>query len=162
MAAVLAPGTSVQELAGVLPMLAFGYLAAAAVQRRQATWVLIVVVFAVFAALRLQAWVDPLVIVLLAALAIVAWAALVGRLWQPEPVALETAGMVAFTAVALWALSVDVDTGRYVVAAGWLGHAAWDAAHHWGDRVVARSFAEWCAVFDVLRAIAILVLPVAP
>jgi hypothetical protein len=27
------------------------------------------------------------------------------------------------------------------------------------DKVVSRSFAEWCTVFDVLRAIGILVLP---
>lgn len=70
--------------------------------------------------------------------------------------------MVGFTAVALTAVSVDPDLGRYIVAAGWFGHAVWDAGHLWADRVVARSFAEWCAVFDVLRAIGILVLPVVP
>lgn len=158
---LLAPGTSVQELADLLPMLGFGYLAAAAVQRRQSTWVLMVIVFGIYAVVRLQSWVDPLVLVFAAALAILIWAAAAGRLWPPGAVALETAGMVAFTAIAMWALSVDMETGRYIVAAGWLGHAAWDAAHHWADRVVARSFAEWCAVFDVLRATAILVLPVA-
>ena len=49
--------------------------------------------------------------------------------------------------------------GRYVVAAGWFGHAAWDLAHLRADKVVSRSFAEWCTVFDILRAIGILVLP---
>jgi hypothetical protein len=32
--------------------------------------------------------------------------------------------MVRFTAIALAAVSVDQDLGRYVVAAGWFGHAA--------------------------------------
>ena len=72
---------------------------------------------------------------------------------------LETAGMVAFTAIALVGLSVDPDLGRYIVAAGWFGHAAWDFAHFRADKVVSRSFAEWCAVFDVLRAVGILILP---
>ncbi|MGH2712995.1 MAG: hypothetical protein ACRDM7_03740 [Thermoleophilaceae bacterium] len=57
-------------------------------------------------------------------------------------------------------MSIDVDAGRYVVAAGWFGHGLWDAAHFRADAVVARSFAEWCAVFDLLRGLAILFLPV--
>jgi hypothetical protein len=67
--------------------------------------------------------------------------------------------IISFTAIALAALSVEQDLGRYVVAAGWIGHAAWDLAHFRADKVVSRSFAEWCAVFDVLRAVAILFLP---
>jgi hypothetical protein len=36
-ALLTAGGTTVEELAGALPLLAFGYLAAAALQRREAT-----------------------------------------------------------------------------------------------------------------------------
>ena len=36
----------------------------------------------------------------------------------------EMVRMVGFTAIALAAVSVDQDLGRYVVAAGWFGHAA--------------------------------------
>ena len=71
----------------------------------------------------------------------------------------ETAGMVGFAAIALAAVSVDPDLGRYIVAAGWFGHAAWDFAHLRADKVVSRSFAEWWTVFDVLRAVGILILP---
>ncbi len=162
MAAVLAPGSSVEGLAGALPFLAFGYLGAAALQRRQATWVVVVVAAAGFAALRLQDWADPLVVLVVAALGIVLWAGARGRLRRPGALWVETAGMVIFTALSLAALSVDVEAGRYIVAVAWLGHAAWDAAHLRADAVVSRSFAEWCAVFDVLRAVAILVLPVVP
>jgi hypothetical protein len=139
-------------------MLAWAYLAAAVLQRRQATWVVAVVAVTVLVALRLQGWVDPVVAWLVAALALVLWGAVRGQL-RRWALVLETAGMVGFTAIALAAVSVDPDLGRYLVAAGWFGHAAWDFAHYRADKVVSQSFAEWCAVFDFLRAVGILVLP---
>jgi hypothetical protein len=156
MAAVLAPGSTVGELADVLPLLAFGYLAAAALQRRRATWLLAIGVSAAWAVLRLQDLVDPLAVLIVAALALLLWGAVRGR---RGALLVEAAGMVGFTAVALAAVSVDPNLGRFVVAAGWFGHAAWDFAHLRADRVVSRTFAEWCAVFDVLRAAGILLLP---
>ena len=158
MAAVLAPGTTVGELATALPLLAFGYLAAAALQRRRATWLLAVGVVAAYAALRTQNLVDPLVVLVAVAIALVLWGALRGQL-RRGALAVEAAGMVGFTALSLAALSVDPELGRFVVAAGWFGHAAWDLAHLRADKVVSRSFAEWCAVFDALRALGILLLP---
>ncbi|MCA1716686.1 MAG: hypothetical protein LC781_07430 [Actinobacteria bacterium] len=159
LAALTAGGSTVESLAGVLPMLAFAYLAAAVLQRRQATWLVAIATVAAFAALRLQGWVDPVVALLVAALAFVLWGAVRGQLRRRGALVVETAGMVGFTAIALAAVSVDLDIGRYIVAAGWFGHAAWDFAHYRADKVVSRSFAEWCAVFDFLRAAAILVLP---
>jgi len=158
MAALLAPGTTVGELANALPLLAFGYLAAAVVQRRETTWLLAVGVVTAFAALRLQDLVDPVAALIAVALALALWGALRGQLRRGALV-VEAVGMVGFTVIALAALSVDQDLGRYIVAAGWFGHAAWDLAHLRADKVVSRSFAEWCTVFDVLRAVAILVLP---
>ena len=158
LAALTVGGSTVESLADVLPMLAFFYLAAAVLQRRQATWLVAVVIVAAFAALRLQDWVDPVAALLAAALALVLWGAVRGQL-QRGALVVEMAGMVGFTAIALAAVSVDPDLGRYLVAAGWIGHAAWDFAHFRADKVVSRSFAEWCTVFDVLRAIGILVLP---
>src|SRR5688500_2453322 len=156
MSALLAPGATVGERAGALPLLAFGYLAAAVVQRREATWLLAVGIVAAFAALRLQDWVDPVVALSVAALALVLWGAVRGQLRRRGALVVEAAGMVGFTAIALAAVSVDPDLGRYIVAAGWFGHAAWDFAHFRADKVVSRSFAEWCAVFDSLRAVGIL------
>lgn len=159
LAALTVGGSTVESLADVLPMLAFFYLAAAVLQRRQATWVVAVATVAAFAALRLQDWVDPVVAFLVAALALVLWGAVRGQLRRRGTLVVEMAGMVGFTAIALAAVSVDPNLGRYIVAAGWFGHAAWDFAHFRADKVVSRSFAEWCAVFDVLRAVGILVLP---
>jgi hypothetical protein len=159
LAALTAGGSTVQSLANVLPMLAWAYLAAAVLQRRQATWVVAVVAVAALVALRLQDWVDPVVAWLVAALALVLWGAVRGQPRRRGALVVEMAGMVGFTAIALAAVSVDPDLGRYIVAAGWFGHAAWDFAHLRADKVVSRSFAEWCAVFDFLRAVGILVLP---
>ncbi len=159
LAALTVGGSTVESLADVLPMLAFFYLAAAVLQRRQATWLVAVATVAAFAALRLQDWVDPVVAFSVAALAFVLWGAVRGQLWRRGALVVEMAGMVGFTAIALAAVSVDSDLGRYIVAAGWFGHAAWDFAHFRADKVVSRSFAEWCTVFDVLRAVGILILP---
>ena len=159
LAALTVGGSTVGILADVLPMLALAYLAAAVLQRRQATWLLAVSIVAAFAALRTQDWVDPVVVLVAAAVALVLWGAFRGQLRRRGALVVEAAGMVGFTAIALAAVSVDPDLGRYVVAAGWFGHAAWDFAHFRADKVVSRSFAEWCAVFDALRAVGILVLP---
>ena len=158
LAALTVGGSTVESLADVLPMLAFFYLAAAVLQRRQATWLVAVATVAAFAALRLQDWVDPVVAFSVAALALMLWGAVRGRLRRGTFV-VEMAGMVGFTAIALAAVSVDPDLGRTIVAAGWFCHAAWDFAHLRADKVVSRSFAEWCTVFDVLRAVGILLLP---
>jgi hypothetical protein len=99
------------------------YLAAAVLQRRQATWLLAVDIVAAFAALRLQDWVDPVVALIGAALVLVLWGAVRGQ-QRRGALVVEMAGMVGFTTMALAAVSVDQDLGRYIVAAGWFGHAA--------------------------------------
>jgi hypothetical protein len=60
--------------------------------------------------------------------------------------------MVGFGALALVGLILDPDLGRYLVAAGWFLHGVWDFVHLRADKVVARSYAEWCGVLDVLIA----------
>jgi hypothetical protein len=70
---------------------------------------------------------------------------------------LQTIAMVALGIVAGAALFVDEVVGAYLVAAGLLAHAAWDAYHHAANRVVPRSMAEFCCVLDVVLAVAIVV-----
>ena len=41
---------------------------------------------------------------------------------------------------------------------GLLGHAAWDVYHHWNQKVVSRSMAEFCLVLDIALAVTIIVL----
>jgi hypothetical protein len=45
-----------------------------------------------------------------------------------------------------------------LVSLGLLAHVAWDVYHHRNGRVVARSFAEFCGVLDILVAVGVLVL----
>jgi hypothetical protein len=56
----------------------------------------------------------------------------------------------------LVALYVEPVLGGMLVAIGLLGHAAWDAVHYLRDRVVTRSYAEFCAVLDLLVGGAVL------
>jgi hypothetical protein len=68
-------------------------------------------------------------------------------------------GLAMFGAIANATLALDEGPERYVLAAGWLGHALWDVAHHRSRRVVPWQYAEWCAVVDVAGAVAFVVLP---
>jgi hypothetical protein len=63
--------------------------------------------------------------------------------------------MAGVGAAAAIALILSRDAGSYLVAAGLLGHAAWDVYHHRVNRVVVRSMAEFCCVLDTLLAVAI-------
>jgi Ni/Fe-hydrogenase subunit HybB-like protein len=69
---------------------------------------------------------------------------------------LQTFGVVSFGSIALAGLYVNPDLGRYILAAGYLGHAAWDVAHHIANKVVPRSYADFCGVVDLLLGFAIL------
>lgn len=53
-----------------------------------------------------------------------------GQLQRPGVLTIQLAGLVGFGALALLALFLDPSVGHYVVAAGWIGHAIWDVAHH--------------------------------
>lgn len=90
--------------------------------------------------------------VLLAAVVYLTWGSARGELQRPRLLAVQTAGVLGFGAIAVLALSVDDDLGRYVLAGGWLGHAAWDAVHHWAGTVVPRWYAELCLAADLLLA----------
>lgn len=90
------------------------------------------------------------------ALAYLAFGAARGELRRPGVLALQTAGLLAFGAVALVAVSVGPGLGEFVLAAGLVGHALWDLAHHRADRVVPRPYAEFCVVFDLLAAAALI------
>jgi hypothetical protein len=83
---------------------------------------------------------------------VLVWGTVEGRLGRRDPFRVQALGMLGFGALALAGLVVDPGLGRYLVAAGWLLHGVWDLVHLKLDRVVARSFAEWCAVVDVVIA----------
>ncbi len=89
---------------------------------------------------------------LLAAVIYLTWGTARRDLDARGRLALQTAGVLGFGALALAAVSVGGDLACYLLAAGWLGHAAWDALHHRADRVVPRWYAEACLTADLLVA----------
>jgi hypothetical protein len=96
------------------------------------------------------------VITLLVAVAYLPIGAVRRQLGDRKVLALETAGVLVFGALALGALLAGGRAAQYLLAAAWLGHGAWDVAHHVADRVVPRWYAEICAVLDVLVAVGII------
>ncbi len=104
---------------------------------------------------QLHAWVSAWC-VLLAAVIYLTWGAARGDLGNPRLLTAQTAAVLGFGAAALAAVAVDPAVTRYVLAAGWLAHAAWDVVHHRIGRVVPRWYAETCLVADVLLAAVLL------
>jgi hypothetical protein len=96
------------------------------------------------------------VITLLMAAAYLPIGAFRRQLGDPKVLMVETVGVLAFGVLALGALLADGRLAQYLLAAAWLGHGAWDLAHHRANKVVPRWYAELCAVLDVMVAIGIL------
>jgi hypothetical protein len=138
------------ELAPLLAASAVIYLGAAALGRPGASWPLF---FGAVAVLALAD--DAATWVLVGAGALLAGYGLLRGAARGLP--LQAIAMVGFGGAAAVALAVSPDLGAYLVAAGLLGHAAWDVYHHRTGRVVARSLAEFCVVLDTLLAAAIIV-----
>lgn len=66
--------------------------------------------------------------------------------------------MLAVGSTVLVALYVDPALGGTLVGVAILSHGAWDAYHLLRNRVVARSYAEFCGVLDLLLGTSILVM----
>jgi hypothetical protein len=93
---------------------------------------------------------------LLAAVIYLTWGTARGDLTSGRLLSAQTAAVLGFGAVAMAAVVVDPAAARYVMAAGWLSHAAWDVVHHRLGQVVPRWYAEACLVVDLLLATALL------
>jgi hypothetical protein len=140
-------------LAPVLAASAVIYVGAAAIGRAGASWPVF------FGAFLVLAVADDAAIWVLggAAAVFVAYGLVRGAVRPASGLPLQTLAMAGFGGAAAVALAVSPDLGSYLVAAGLLGHAAWDVHHHRTGRVVARSLAEFCVVLDTLLAAAIVV-----
>ena len=152
-------GERVGRLAELLLFLPLLYLLVSTLRRPAMTWVVLVVGAVAMSGLQALGRVEVPVVLLAAALAATVWGGAHGRFRDGSWFTAQVAGMVGFGAVALLATAVDPTASRYLVAAGWLAHGVWDFVHLRRGRVVARSYAEWCGVFDVVVAAQLLVLP---
>ncbi|MCD0445094.1 hypothetical protein LO763_15870 [Glycomyces sp. A-F 0318] len=146
------------DLAPVLTASGLVYLASAALGRRGAAWPVFALTFVVIGAAGFTPWEDAATWVLIGLAALfAAYGLLRGAARPAEGLPLQAVGMAVFGGAAAVVLLVGGDLGAYLVAAGLLGHAAWDLHHHRADRVVVRSMAEFCLVLDVLIAVAMVV-----
>jgi hypothetical protein len=149
---------SVAFLSALLIFMALIYVGAAALNQRRAAWVVFLVGFVIVGLLRLfTAGIVPAVVMLVAALGFLALGVVRGHLRRSDSFPLQAAGMLIFGAVALVALSLEPPIGGYLVAVALLGHGLWDTIHLWRNRVVARSYAEFCAVVGLLLGVVIII-----
>lgn len=145
--ATSAGGVDAHVTATVIMIAALSYLAAAALGRPAAAWITIpagVLLVTVGMLTALDA-----VLLLIAAAAVLV---IVGLIRRPRPerpeVGLQAAGFVGFTGLGLVAMMVDPVLAAHLAALAAIGHGVWDVLHHRRNRVVGRSFAEFCAVLD--------------
>jgi hypothetical protein len=146
------------EFAGLTVLLALVYLGAAALDRRWSAWVVLLVGLPVANFIPSIAGIDPIVILLVAAPAFLVLGVARGLWRRPGGLPLQTVGMLAFGSTVLVALYVNPDLGGKLVAIALIGHAAWDAYHFVQNRVVPRSYAEFCIFVDLLLGAAILLM----
>jgi hypothetical protein len=149
----LAEGTELVALIVLMPLV---YLSAAALDRRRVAWMVFLDGVVVLAVVPSASQLVPSAVFLVAALVFLVVGVVRGQLRSPGGLPLQTFGMLAFGSTVLVALYVDPDLGAYLVAFALFSHAAWDAYHYVKDRVVVRSYAEFCTVVDVLLGAAIL------
>lgn len=109
---------------------------------------------------------DPTTVLLPAlAIAYLVFGAVRGRLRRPGVLRLQLVGLLVLGGCALLAVLVGPKAGQYVAGAAWIGHAAWDVAHHrdLSDHravgVVPRGYAEFCIVVDLLVGASLIAAP---
>jgi hypothetical protein len=146
------------ELSKVLAASAVVYLGASAFKRRGAAWPVFWATFVIIGAgTFFDFGFDPAWAVLAAGILLLVYGLVRGAIRPPEGLPLQTLAMLGYGGAAVIALFVNPIVGSYLVAAGLLGHAAWDGYHHWRQKVVARSMAEFCLVLDTALAVTIIV-----
>jgi hypothetical protein len=154
--------TSGSTQAPVLTASGLVYLGTAALQKPSAAWPLFIATFAIITATTVLARLrlanpDPTWILLGLAALLLLYGLLRGATRPFGALPLQSIAMVACGMAASAALIISGKAGAYVVAAGLLGHAAWDVYHHWANKVVVRSMAEFSFVLDTLLAVAIVI-----
>jgi hypothetical protein len=149
------------DLAPTLPAMALIYLAAAALRKPSAAWPLFpAAALVILATEALAGDGDATWVFFGLAAPLVAYALWPGTRRADRSLLGQAIAMVGFGAVAAVAVGAGDDLGAYLVAAGLVGHAIWDAYHHRVNMAVARSYAECCCVLDAAMAVAVVIVTV--
>jgi hypothetical protein len=147
----------VSSISALIVVMALVYIGAAALDRRRASGLVLLAGLPLAFFIPPTLGINPSVVLLVAAAVFLVVGVGRGQLRRPSGLTLQVAGVLAFGSTALAALFFAPELGVYLVAFALLGHAARDAHHYLRDRVVARSYAEFCGVLDLLVGAAILV-----
>ncbi|MBL6278311.1 hypothetical protein JMF97_19305 [Micromonospora fiedleri] len=144
------------QIASVVAASGFVYLAAVAIGRPGAAWAAFGVTF-VLVGLSLRAGFDAVLWICVAAAGLAVLGALRAGVRPVWSLPLQSAAMLVLGAAALLAVRADHLAAGVIVSVALFAHAAWDVWHHRTERVVTRSFAEFCGVLDVLVGVGLLV-----
>jgi hypothetical protein len=139
------------------------YLLAYAIGRPGSAWLAFLVLSVVMTVLQILADrgdTDPALG--MAVVLVVLWLAVVARRrYTDRPIfTLQTAGAVVFGLVTLLCAAVQPRLGIALAGVGFLAHGLWDAYHFRINRVVSRSWAEFCAVIDIPTGVALIVVAI--
>jgi hypothetical protein len=149
------------DLAPILAASGLVYLGAAALKKPTTAWPVFIGTFVVITAASVASKASAATWILLGlAIPFAGYGLLRDAARPTHGLPLQAIAMAGFGAAAAITLLVGGDLGAYLVAAGLLGHAAWDVWHHRTNKVVVRSLAEFCVVLDTLLAMAMLVVAV--
>lgn len=136
------------DLALIPGIASVGYLLMALLDRPGLTWILFVPVTALVPLTRLFDldvwWVFTAVTAGLTVAGLV-----LGRLRRPDLRTMQAVVAAVLLGLAITAIGIAGDAGRLLVALALIGHAATDLVLWRANRVVSRSFAEWCGVLDL-------------
>ena len=159
-AALVAIGmTSGLDMAAVLAAAAVVYLGSAAWRTPRAAWPLFFATAVVITVVRLvDDRIEPTWVLFGAGILLLAYGLLRGGFGPTYGLPLQTLALLGFGVVVTLALLINPMIGSYLVALGLLGHATWDLYHHRINRVVRRSFAEFCFALDATLAVVIVIL----
>ncbi|MGH3486901.1 MAG: hypothetical protein ACRDP8_03130 [Actinopolymorphaceae bacterium] len=151
------------DLAPVLAASAVVYLGAAALRKQAAAWPMFFATVVVITLARLiDDRLDATWILLGGGVALAIFGLVRGAIRPAYGLPLQSIALLGFGVAAMVAMLINAEFGGYLVAAGLLGHTAWDAHHYRTNRVVTRSMAEFCMVLDTALAIVIVLVTALP
>jgi hypothetical protein len=161
-AAIVLLDHSVEQFGPVVVMMAGIYLMTYALGPPSTVWLSFLALSIVFGVLRalddLDALpVDPAVAITIVVVLLWLWTVLRRRFVDGSTFTLQTAGMVGFGAVTLLCAVVAPRWGLALAGVGFLAHGAWDVYHFATNKVVHRTYAEFCGVVDVVIGPALIV-----
>jgi hypothetical protein len=138
------------------------YLMAYAIGRPWTAWLALAVLSIVVAVLQVldgqgALQVNPALGMSVVAVLLWLWTVARRRFADGITFYVQTAGLLGFGAVALVCAALAPRWGALLAGVGFLAHAVWDGYHCRARKVVDRSYAEFCAVFDVVVGSALIV-----